>query len=334
MKKILFATTALVMTAGAAAAEVRLAGDARMGVLYDGDDWGFTSRARLQFNMSGETDGGLTFGASFRVNDEGAQSGARQASTGTRGTVFIAGDFGRLAMGAPAGAAEAAVGDLYEVGLTGLAFYNEVDYLTGDGAGINGAWNPTVLYSYTFGDFSFYASASDGNNAGGRVENPATDEGSQDYSVAVAWASGDFKVGVAYESSEVTTVAGGVATTADTQDQWVLGGEATFGDFGLKAIYVNGARNVAGGVNTYDYEEYGLSGSATFDLVTVTAFARETRQEFPVNTLSNRYYGIGARYDLGGGASLVGGIGHRDVEYGSALNAPDTYGDFGIAFRF
>ncbi|MDO5643913.1 MAG: porin, partial [Paracoccus sp. (in: a-proteobacteria)] len=35
MKKALFATTALVMTAGVAAAEVSVTGDARMGMRYE-----------------------------------------------------------------------------------------------------------------------------------------------------------------------------------------------------------------------------------------------------------------------------------------------------------
>ncbi|MFC7702911.1 porin [Plastorhodobacter daqingensis] len=334
MKKILFATTALVMTAGAAAAaDVAVRGDARMGVLYDGNEWGFTSRARVQFNLSGETDGGLTFGGSFRVNDEGGANtgdGRRLASEGSRGTVFIAGPFGRLAMGAPAGAAEAAVGDLHEVGLTGLGFYNEVNYLTGDGDGIRGPWNPTVLYSYTFGDVTFYASASDGRDRGGRVENPALSTGSEDYGVGLAWAAGDFKIAAGFESSQVTNLVGdpAVLTTYGRQEQWVLGGDATFGDFTLRAIYANGDRSVAAG--TFDYEEYGISGSATFDLITVTAFARETRQDTATGRNTNTYYGLGGRYDLGGGAALVGGIGYRDLADGT----DDTYGDFGVTFRF
>ncbi len=334
MKKILFATTALVMTAGAAAAEVSLAGDGRMGVIYDGDEWGFTSRARVQFNLSGETDGGLTFGGSFRVNDEGgANFGGRLASEGARGTVFIAGPFGRLAMGAPAGASEAALGNLHGVGLTGLGDYHDIDYLTGDGVGAS-AWNPTVLYSYTFGDFSFFASATDAHTAGGRVNNPALDSGREDYGVAVAWASGDFKVAAGYESSQ-TALGGGVSL--ERVEQFVIGGDATFGDFTLRAAYVNGERNTGVAAAAADYEELGLSGAATFDLITVTAFAREVRQDFAtVGTLKNRFYGIGASYDLGGGAAMVGGIGHRDMDFGAPANreGKETYGDFGVTFRF
>ena len=72
MKKILFASTALLATAGIAAAEVSVSGDGRMGVTYlkdrvltdgNGDpysaEWQFTSRIRIKFAASGETDGGI-----------------------------------------------------------------------------------------------------------------------------------------------------------------------------------------------------------------------------------------------------------------------------------
>ena len=49
MKKVLFATTALVLTAGIAAAEVKVSGDGRMGVVYDGQNAQFNSRIRAIF---------------------------------------------------------------------------------------------------------------------------------------------------------------------------------------------------------------------------------------------------------------------------------------------
>lgn len=328
MKKILFATTALVMTAGAAAAEVTLAADARMGVIFNGEDWNFTSRIRTQFNMSGETDGGLTFGAAFRVNDEGgsvvnfagdpanlANQGA-YASNGGRGTVFIAGAFGRLAMGRPAGAAEAAVGDLLQTSLTGLGFNNEFRYIQGDGVDA-GAWNPTVLYTYTFGDFTFHASANDGFESGGLVgQGSATGATDTDnnYAVGGRFGFGDFAITAGFESSDLQ---GG-----PTARHYILGAEAVFGDIAIKAAYGESD-------NLFDYRQYGVSVAAGFDLLTVTGWVREEEDVRGTNT----YVGIGAAYDLGGGASLVGGIVHADADFGGAANY-DTVGDFGVAFRF
>jgi hypothetical protein len=70
MKKILLATSALVALGGAAYADVSVSGSGYMGVTYDDsvdpsdDEMRFKSRIRIQFDASGETDNGLTFGAS------------------------------------------------------------------------------------------------------------------------------------------------------------------------------------------------------------------------------------------------------------------------------
>ena len=130
MKKILLATTLLASTAGFAAAEVAVTGTARMGVTTNTDsgDAQFSSRFRVIFTASGETDGGLTFGASVR-NDQIGTGGTANGDS----TVYISGAFGKLSMGNVAGAAEAAVGDLSGVGYTGLGDYSDTYYLTGDG---------------------------------------------------------------------------------------------------------------------------------------------------------------------------------------------------------
>lgn len=97
MKKLLLASTALVMSAGVAAADVALSGDAWMGLKYNGNlaanKTQMVSRARVTFTLSGETDGGLAFGGSFGAHNAG------NASTGDAGSVFISGDFGKLSMG-------------------------------------------------------------------------------------------------------------------------------------------------------------------------------------------------------------------------------------------
>ncbi len=143
MKNTLLASTALVLSVGAAAAadftmadtghdhSITLSGDARMGIIYNrveictegcvfsDYDARFTSRARVEFTGSGETDGGLGFGFSFRADNAG------DAADGTGGSVFISQGGHTLAMGDVDSAAKAAVGDVSGVGLTGLGDYNE-----------------------------------------------------------------------------------------------------------------------------------------------------------------------------------------------------------------
>lgn len=81
MKKVLIATTALVLTAGIAAADVTLSGYGRTGILYAEDKDGDTdnvnntivqSRLRLNVDASTSTDQGVDFGGRFRVQwDQG-----------------------------------------------------------------------------------------------------------------------------------------------------------------------------------------------------------------------------------------------------------------------
>ena len=62
MKKILFATTALVATAGVAAADVTFGGYGRFGLGYDegrADETFITSRFRLQIDATAESDMGV-----------------------------------------------------------------------------------------------------------------------------------------------------------------------------------------------------------------------------------------------------------------------------------
>ena len=100
MKKVLFATTALAGLAigGVASAQgIALFGDARLGLGYnidndgdvalndDGDtddDLRAVSRVRFGVNMTGETDSGITFGATIRADN--ASRAARAAATARR----------------------------------------------------------------------------------------------------------------------------------------------------------------------------------------------------------------------------------------------------------
>lgn len=201
MKKILLATTMLIGTAGFAAAEVTVSGDARMGIVDDGTAAGavLSSRARVKFDMSGETDGGLSFGASFRAHDSVAANG------GTAGTVFISGAFGTLTMGDNDGAAQVSVGHVDGVGYTGNGDLNEITYITG-------ADDESALYSYTAGAFTVNASIGQANLSDERA-------------VGVVYAGEGFKVKLGYEED---TVQG---------SHVVLGGEAAFSGVTLKAVY-------------------------------------------------------------------------------------------------
>ena len=150
MSRILLASTVLTAAAGMAAADVTLSGDARMGLVNGYDlstgkyETTFSSRARVTFTMSAESDNGLSFGASFRADN------ANAAEKGTAGSVFISGAFGKLSMGDNDSAAQATVGQVDGVGFTGNGDWHEIIYM--------GDSSPSVLYTYSAGDLTFAAS--------------------------------------------------------------------------------------------------------------------------------------------------------------------------------
>jgi outer membrane protein OmpU len=105
MKKVLFATTALVATAGVASADIALSGSAEMGIEWRQQH---TPRTQFQlqdiditFTMSGTADNGLTFGAAIDL-DEATVANVDNDDGGV--AIFISGDFGTLTMGDTDGA--------------------------------------------------------------------------------------------------------------------------------------------------------------------------------------------------------------------------------------
>jgi len=347
MKKVLFATTALVFSAGFAAAEVSLSGDGRMGVVYNGDDWNFSSRARVIFTLSGQTDGGLEFGGSFKAHESGA------AENGSAGSVYISGAFGKIEMGDVVSAPEALFGDLPEVGYEDLTagegdfgptydangdvlypgfaalngqglLENDIPYLTGDSGATTSKYNPVLLYTYSAGAFSVAASLSDGKTAtGSNAYNVALDA-DQEYAIAAAYTFQNYTVGLGYEVLDFksgTTVYG-----HDKATQLELAGVATFGDTSVKAYYAAGDDG-----NPVD-QAYGLGVSSVFGATTVMGYVQKV--EFiddavaDVGTDSATWWGLGASYDLGGGASVTGGISDSDLD-GSNVTA-----DLGVKFKF
>ncbi|MFP4240274.1 MAG: porin, partial [Rhodosalinus sp.] len=125
MKKIFFATTALVATAGVAAADVTFGGYARWGMLYQEDATNETtieSRMRLIVTATAESDAGLSFGTQTRLNrDEDATNSFNQPR------FYVAYEGLEVSVGNTQGAFEF-MPSMYtdSVGLTGLGYENVV----------------------------------------------------------------------------------------------------------------------------------------------------------------------------------------------------------------
>lgn len=277
MKKILLATTLLASTAGFAAAEVAVTGTARMGVTTNtaSGDAQFSSRFRVIFTASGETDGGLTFGASVR-NDQIGTGGTANGDS----TVYISGAFGKLTMGDTGNAADSLVGQVSGVGYTSLGSLNEISWL---GKDVTGA-----QYEYSAGALTFALGLGQAN-------------ATEDFiSAAVKYSTDAYSVALGYEDNN--SVGSEISVL----------GSATFSGATVKAKIVDGDATVD---TAYALSvDYALSGA------NLTAFYTDHG-----NSVAN--YGIGASYDLGGGASVAGGIVDGD-------DLADPIYDLGVKMSF
>ena len=378
MKNLLLASTALVAFAGAAAAEVAISGSGRMGIVYDNSifndnlirdpnggltrsaDSGFlfSSRVRVVFTLTQETDAGVSFGASVRADNAAA------GELGRAGSVFMSGAFGKISMGDVDGAAESAVGNVSGVGYTNLNDLNEAFYLQQGNSDVNSNEKisefalPAALYEYSTGGFTGYVALGnpagiDVNTAGrvteffdtfvkvgkDRVKTKAVSNLVIDaaYGLGAKYAVDNYSVGIGYESIDLSGIQtdfgadGKKGTPDDTQkiygntiDNWIIGGSATFSGFTLKAQYGEGSGD------TEDITQFAFSGDYSFDAWTLTAFYRdiEVKRTNGSESAQTQPFGFGVTYDLGGGAS---------VEFGAV--DPDRLGedyraDFGVNFSF
>ena len=272
MKKILLATTVLAMTASVAAAEVSVSGEARMGVVNTGDDTMFSSRVRIVFTGSGTTDGGLSFGAEMRADQQGGNDndagGNKDGTENGDSTVYISGAFGKLTMGDVAGgAADNLVGQVSGVGYTNIQDLQEIGFLGGSAT--------AARYNYTSGalEFALGIGQTGGDDA---------------YSVAAKYAPGTYSVAVGYSKN-------------GDDSQVDLLGSATFGAATVKARVAD--RDSA------DETAFGVSIDYVVGAATITAFA--TQNNFSVLNAALEVQdtaGLGVAYDLGGGAAVKAGV--------------------------
>lgn len=367
MKKVLLATTMLVAGASVAAAEVTVSGDARMGIVKSGSDNAatlstnegaaqFTSRARVTFTLSAESDSGLSYGATFRADN------ASGAASGTAGSVFISGAFGKLSMGDVDGAAQTATGNVSQTSLTGLNDWSESTFLAAGGraspvasdvtpafaaaAGLNNqqaTFDPTLIYEYSAGSFTGYVSYT--NPRDNVYTNPfvvtptitdrALISNAEAWAVGGKYTFGDYTVGLGYEKltgyiapNFAALVPLDTATPDNTNAKHVVATvSGTVAGVTFKGLYGKASGTLAGAQLVrpgFSGKQYAASASYTTNGITGTAFY--TDDSGIGGTVA---YGIGASYDLGGGASLVGGVAQTKT---TAVDA--TAFDLGVTMKF
>jgi len=355
MKKVLFASTALVATASVAAAEVSFSGYGRFGLGYVEDRTGtvgiatgtvtstFTtvngatvttttnvtadingaelddvilvSRFRLNIDANVETDSGVEFFG--RVRLEASDTNDGEAGTATLNGALFSAIYGglRVDAGNIAGSFDNLAGYYgTEIGLELFAGqYSGVNYsfatYTSTGAGVNG-----VFFQYAVGDFAFGASYDQGATTasapGGVLQ---INDGADRWDISATYVFNNITAAIAYGETE--------AATGSNPSLTVLTLGAEFGDFSGTLFVADDATQVA----STDGTAWGLSGAYNLGAATTLQFA------YGDGNASGdlRQIAVGAIYDLGGGASLRGGVGQNDVNGTDQIVA-----DFGAYFSF
>ncbi|TBX16090.1 porin [Nioella sediminis] len=339
MKKVLFATTALVATAGVASAEVAVSGYAEMG-LVGGDmmETQFHQDIDVTFTLTGTTDNGLTFGAAIDL-DEAENIGTDRGGNGDEATadcdvfhapercsddnadndgfaVFISGNFGTVTMGDTDGALDWALTEAGNIGNPGSIADDETAHGGYLGSYGDGSSDGQVLrYDYSFGDFAFAISMEQdtvgGTSSGGTVDAGDTG-GNMALGLRYSTSAGgvDLSLGLGYQSTDFGTA----------NDQTIIGASvvASFaGGFSAGIQYSDWSD--VGGAAGVDNSHLGIGIGYSMDAISLHA----NYGEYDSGASG---FGLAAAYDLGGGAGL-------HLGYGSTDGGADTW-SFGLAMSF
>jgi outer membrane protein OmpU len=271
MKNILFATTALVATAGIASADLVITGGASAGLIYHENNTttnNTVGHTEIDFNIvgSGESSNGIAFGASVDLDaGETAQVvGGGSGGGASDAEVFVSMNGLTITMGAVGNAG--VVLNTAEVGFDGINSNSHVD------AADDSAGDHDLHVAYSTAGFTFAAAAG--------LE-------SDDTSMSFSGTMGSLNFGIGYaddDSLNTSYTSIGLGYTVD--------------NLSLQGLMVNVDAN---GTKT---ENVGLSISYAMNDLTMAAAMSDTD-----TAGANASYGFGASYDLGGGLSIAGGIG-------------------------
>ena len=327
MKKALIASTALLLTAGVAAAEVTISGYGRTGVIYyendsDLNESRVVSRLRMNIDASSSTDSGVDFGARFRLQwDQGSDDGQAQTNAGKLwvsaqgftveiGNVDTAYDSNGLLYATDLGSYDRSVGFSDVAG----------DFFAYDSNGYVNSYGPEqvdrvgIRALYTLGDLTVQASYVDPDQSGlvdGAVY-PAEEEFA--FSVDYTW----------NERLELSAAAAFNGKGFDGNDIFFVGARYAVMEnarIGLSYVDTNDETDTeyAGYGQTFAlYGDYTLADGRT----NIEAYIANNNRD---SNETDNAFGIGVNYDLGGarlGASL-----QRDY-------AENVTADFGVRFEF
>ncbi|AWI84454.1 porin [Alloyangia pacifica] len=327
MKKILFASTALVATAGIASAEVTLSGYAEMGIYNPGetrndpgnDEVQFFTDIDLTFTMSGEADNGLVFGANIDL-DEAQKPFTNPWQQGGE-ALFVSYGGATFTMGDTDSAYDKIVPEMNLGGAGSIADDETVHAGFNDGAefdgGVNGSDGQIARFDYAFEGLTFSASAEQVNDGAEPDDSIAgiVDSGDTIWSIGAGYKADlggiDMNAGVAY------------LTLEDFADVWGLGVTAGFaGGFEVGATYSD-INNEVG----EDFEHWGVG--LGYSMNALSMGVNYGKYDFEDGD-DQSGYGVAVNYDLGGGLVAQAGYGYSELRNGD----DDDSFSLGLAMSF
>jgi outer membrane protein OmpU len=272
MKKVLFATSALVASAGIASADInnfQLSGSAAMGLMYtengaannNANDTEFDSEIDLTISWSGESNDGIAFGGSVDLSaDENDQQ--QNASLGDGdGEVYINYQGIKVTFGDVGGQTQDAIAN----------------------PGYQGTGADDLAEAGDIGDYDVAVSFSANNLSFGVSYGSDT----EDFAVSVTGKAGDVAWGIASINDE---------SGADVVE---LTAGYSSGAYSLNGLYAD----QSGATAATDLKAYGLSVGYKVGETTYTVAMSDTNVD---NQDAN--YGVGFSTNLGGGLSFAGGV--------------------------
>ncbi|UWR22249.1 porin [Sulfitobacter sp. S190] len=330
MKKILFASTALVATAGVAAADVSFGGFGRFGVFYLENDGGDGSvdearveqRFRLTVTGQTETDGGVGFEGRIRFQTDDQANG--QSNVANNSAAGFAVTYGGLRVDVGHVSDVIDSGDVVNYYGSGVGLTSSIEQSTGHGLPASGFGtgdspvDPTIKLRYEINSFTFSASVTDDTSVEG------TNEGdNSEYQVGFGYAFGNYKAGIAFGNTEGFTATVDNPATPDVDESGLFDEDyvaASFsGDLGAFGFSILVTDVDADGWDT----SYGVS--ATYDISAATTLVGVYSNSGNPALEDEDAYGIGVNHSLGGGVTLKAGIGEVQG---------NTLADMGVVFNF
>ena len=330
MKKILFATSALVATAGMAAADVTMGGYGRFGIYYNEgatkNETRLEQRFRLTITGVTESDSGVKFEARIRfqtddkervsVSEDGlvstSEAGASNVAQRSAAGFAVTAEGFRLDVGNVSDVLDSGdVVDYYGYGI-GLTYFLEASSgftLPASGFGTSGDdsfTDPTVKLRWNYEAFTVSASYTDDSTQRSTVATAANLGTSEEYQIGLGWSGDVFNVGAMMGQNE--------NPDGSDNDYWAASIGWTGELFSVSAL-------VADSDNQAD-TAYGISGK--FDLGESTEI-RALYNDTGIDGVSEQY-GVGFRHGLGGGVTIAGGVGRNGLK--------DTVADLGVQFNF